>query len=98
MASVSSAGSITPRRPTAGCPGHHAVLSACKQEVLHPQLQNGQSQQLLETPQRLRSDDRQERVSFLRVDTRDRYRNMERERDRETARDMERERDSNGDR
>ena len=28
MASVSSAGSITPRGPTAGCPGHHAVLGA----------------------------------------------------------------------
>lgn len=50
MASASFAGSVTPRRPTAGCPGHHAVLSACKLEVLRPQLQNGQSEQLWETP------------------------------------------------
>lgn len=49
-------------------------------------------------PPRLRSEDRQERISFLRVDMRDKYRNMERERDRETARDTERDRDSNGDR
>lgn len=59
---------------------------------------DGQSQQLWETPPRLHSEDRQERISFLRVDMRDKYRNMEQERDRETARDTERDRDSNGDR